>query len=155
MDKSVILKINYEISEIYILVDKSDVLISLCKNKEPDFIEITAIGGILQSFYNGIENIFVLIAKSLNFDFKTSPQWHRALIDFMFAQPNFLQQKLRLRLTEYMGFRHFYRHTYGYTVKWEKCSHLFLEMKDFWNIIKKAFNDYLESNKTGDPKAAL
>ena len=90
MDKSVILKINYEISEIDILVDKSDVLISLCKNKEPDFIEITAIGGILQSFYNGIENIFVLIAKSLNFDFKTSPQWHRALIDFMFAQPNFL-----------------------------------------------------------------
>lgn len=142
LDNATKTKIKYEISEIDVLLEKSQVLISLCKTKEPDFIETVAIGGILHSFYNGIENIFVLIAKTLDFDFKSSSQWHRNLIDFMFAQPNFLQANLRQQTTEYMGFRHFFRHTYGYTIKWEKCSHLFFEMNDFWSKVKTSINTY-------------
>ncbi len=142
MDNAVKTKIDYEVSQIDELIDKSDVLISLCKNKEPDFIEITAVGGILHAFYNGVENIFILIAKSLQFDFTSSSQWHRNLIDFMFAQNNFLQADLRPRLTEYMGFRHFFRHTYGYTIKWEKCSYLFLELPDFWKLIRQSIVKY-------------
>lgn len=142
MDSATKTKISYEISEIDELLEKYQVLVSLCKAKEPDAIEILAVGGVLHSFYNGIENIFVLIAKSLDFDFKSSPQWHRKLVDFIFAQPNFLPSELRLRLTEYMGFRHFFRHTYGYTIKWEKCSHLFLEINDFWLKIKDSINHY-------------
>ncbi|MBQ8678228.1 MAG: hypothetical protein IJ530_00525 [Treponema sp.] len=145
MDNAAKTKINYEISQIDELIDKSQVLLSLVKNKEPDFVEITAIGGILHSFYNGIENIFVLIGKTLDFDFKSSPQWHRNLIDCMFEQPDFLPSDLRLLLTEYMGFRHFYRHTYGYTIKWEKCSHLFLGLPDFWNTVKTAISRYIEN----------
>lgn len=144
MDEAVKTKIEYEISQIDELIEKSEVLISLCKNKEPDFIEITAIGGILHSFYNGIENIFVLIGKSLDFDFKSSPQWHRNLVDFMFLQPDFLPQDLRLLLTEYMGFRHFFRHTYGYTIKWEKCSHLFMGISDFWHTVRASINKYCQ-----------
>ena len=144
MDEAVKTKIEYEISQIDELIEKSEVLISLCKNKEPDFIEITAIGGILHSFYNGIENIFVLIGKSLDFDFKSSPQWHRNLVDFMFLQPDFLPQDLRLLLTEYMGFRHFFRHTYGYTIKWEKCSHLFMGIADFWHTVRASINKYCQ-----------
>ncbi|MBO7638824.1 MAG: hypothetical protein J6S91_07600 [Treponema sp.] len=144
MDETVKTKIEYEISQIDELIEKSEVLISLCKNKEPDFIEITAIGGILHSFYNGIENIFVLIGKSLDFDFKSSPQWHRNLVDFMFLQPDFLPQDLRLLLTEYMGFRHFFRHTYGYTIKWEKCSHLFMGISDFWHTVRASINKYCQ-----------
>lgn len=143
MEEATKTKVNYEISQIDELIDKSQVLLSLVKNKEPDFIEITAIGGILHSFYNGLENIFVLLGKNLGFDFKSSPQWHRNLIDFMFEQPDFLSSDLRLLLTEYMGFRHFYRHTYGYTIKWEKCSHLFLGITDFWNTLKNSINQYL------------
>ena len=131
-------------SQIDELIDKSQVLFSLCKNREPDFIEITAIGGILHSFYNGLENIFVLIGKTLDFDFKSSPQWHRNLVDCMFTQSDFLPSNLRLLLTEYMGFRHFYRHTYGYTIKWEKCSHLFLRLADFWQTVKMAVTKYIE-----------
>lgn len=138
------MKIDYEISQIDELIDKSKVLISLCKEKEPDFVEIIAVGGILHSFYNGIENIFVLIGKILGFDFKSSPQWHRNLVDFMFSQSNFLPSDLRLLLTEYMGFRHFYRHTYGFTIKWEKCSHLFLGLHDFWQSIRTSIKRYCE-----------
>lgn len=142
MDSATRTKIEYEISEIDTLLEKSHVLVSLCTAREPDFIEAVAVGGVLHSFYNGLENIFVLIAKTLGFDFKSSPQWHRNLVDFMFAQPNFLTPDLRLRMTEYMGFRHFFRHAYGCTIKWEKCSHLFLGMADFWAKIKESVNAY-------------
>lgn len=142
MDNTTKVKIKYEISEIDTLLEKSSTLISVCKSREPDFVETVAIGGILHSFYNGIENIFVLIAKSLGFDFKSSSQWHRNLVDFMFNQPNFLNADWRLQMTEYMGFRHFFRHTYGYTIKWDKCSHLFFDMTDFWTKIKMSLNNY-------------
>lgn len=142
MDNAIKVKIDYEISQIDELLDKSQILISLCHNKEPDFIEITAIGGILHSFYNGLENIFVLIGKTLNFDFKSSSQWHRNLVDCMFAQEHFLPADLRMLLTEYMGFRHFFRHTYGYTIKWEKCSHLFLGLPDFWETVRSSIRNY-------------
>ena len=62
----------------------------------------------------------------------------------MFTQSDFLPSNLRLLLTEYMGFRHFYRHTYGYTIKWEKCSHLFLGVEDFWQTVKMAVTKYIE-----------
>lgn len=48
MDKSTILKIKYEISEIDELLEKASVLINLCQNKEPDFIELSAAGATLQ-----------------------------------------------------------------------------------------------------------
>ena len=142
MDEPVKVKINYELSQIDELLDKAQVLVSLCNNRDPDFVEITAIGGILHSFYNGLENIFVLIGKTLQFDFKASPQWHRNLVDCMFAQPDFLTSELRPLLMEDMGFRHFYRHTYAYTIKWEKCSHLFMGLPDFWACVKSSIRRY-------------
>ena len=132
MNKSFKTKIIYEVSQIDELIESSNILIDLCKIKEPDFIELSAVGSILHSFYNGIENIFILIAKMLDFNFTQTPQWHRNLIDYMFNHDNFLSVDLRPLLTEYMGFRHFFRHTYSYSIKWEKCSYLFLGMPDFW-----------------------
>ena len=69
MDKPTKAKIEYEIIQIDELLNKSKILITLCKKKEPDFVEVVAVGSILHSFYNGIENIFVLIAKSLHYNF--------------------------------------------------------------------------------------
>ena len=80
----------YEISQIDELIEKSKILITLCKSKEPDF----------------------------------------------------LPSDLRPLLTEYMGFRHFFRHTYGYTIKWEKRSHLFLGFSDFWLKMKNSIEKY-------------
>ena len=36
-----------------------------------------------------------------------------------------------------MNFRHFFRHSYGYSMKWEKLSHLFLNIETNWDKIKK------------------
>lgn len=147
MDKSTILKIKYEISEIDELLEKASVLINLCQNKEPDFIELSAAGATLHSFYNGIENIFVLIGKSENYNFSKSSQWHRDLVDFTFSKiKNGFTQELKSSLLEYMGFRHVFRHSYGYTLQWEKCSHLLLGMKDFWINLKLCLLNVIQDN---------
>jgi hypothetical protein len=56
-------KIAFEISQIDKLLNDSKPLLDLCKLKVPDFIEISAAALVLHSFYNGIENILVLIFK--------------------------------------------------------------------------------------------
>lgn len=146
MDKSIKAKILFEVSEIDELLDKASVLISLCKNKEPDFIEISAVGSTLHSFYNGIENIFSLIGKKLNYDFSAGSQWHKELVNFVFTEKNGFSLELKPVLLEYMGFRHFFRHTYGYTIQWAKCEHLFLGIVDFWTILKSEFIKFCEIN---------
>lgn len=144
MDDSTKLKIDYEISQIDELMEKSNVLVSLCKSKTPDFIEMSAVGSILHSFYNGLENIFVLIAKSEKCNFSASNHWHRDLLDFVFSAQTPTDESMKSLLIEYMGFRHFFRHTYGYTIQWEKCKHLFLGMDDFWHQIREwiIYNKY-------------
>jgi len=57
------IKLLFEISQIDKLLNESSPLINLCKLKEPDFIELSACAMILHSFYNGIENILILIFK--------------------------------------------------------------------------------------------
>ena len=47
MDKSVKLKINYEISQIDELIDKSQILIHLVKDKEPEFLEFLRNSGFV------------------------------------------------------------------------------------------------------------
>jgi len=58
------LKIAFEISQIDELIEKSSVLLQKCILQEPDFIELNAAGAILHSYYNGLENIFLLIRKT-------------------------------------------------------------------------------------------
>ena len=41
-------------------------LLENSKTEEPTLIELTAIGSILHSFYNGIENIFKAIGKNID-----------------------------------------------------------------------------------------
>lgn len=143
MDNSTREKIEYEISQIDELVDKSKLLVSLVKVREPDFIEITAIGGILHSFYNGLESIFILIGKTMSFDFTSSHRWHKDLLNSMFKIEAFLSQNIHQPLIEYLGFRHFFRHSYAYTISWDKCSYLFLGLNDFWKTTKRAIQTYI------------
>ena len=53
-------KILYEISEIDELLSKTEVLAQKCKIQEPDYIELSAVGSTIHSFYNGLENIFLM-----------------------------------------------------------------------------------------------
>ena len=74
-------KITFEISEIDNELSSYDSLINLCKVKEPDLIEKTAIASILHSFYTGIEKIFVAIAKEIDQNIPSDKNWHNKLLN--------------------------------------------------------------------------
>lgn len=148
MDEITKEKINLEIIKIDTLVNKSSLLIIKCKNTEPDFFDLNAIGSILHSFYNGLESIFKLIHKSTdNFTFTTT-MWHSELFHSMFNETEkrkaVLSQDLEESLKDYLGFRHVFRHSYGYELDWERLNPLFSGMNEIWTKIKSCFNDFMK-----------
>lgn len=142
MDNAVKLKIAFEISQIDELIEKSSVLLQKCILQEPDFIELNAAGAILHSYYNGLESIFLLIRKNIDKTVLSSERWHSELLKSMFAatetrRPIF-EKKLYDQLVDYMGFRHFFRHTYGYRLRWDLIKPLLMNIKENWNAVKSS-----------------
>jgi hypothetical protein len=80
-------KIAFEISQIDKLLDGGKPLLDLCKLKPPDFIEISAVALLLHSFYNGIENVLVLLFKNYDEELPKGIKWHIELLDKAFV-PN-------------------------------------------------------------------
>ena len=139
-----------EISKIDSLVEKSSVLLSKCIISAPDFVELNAIGSILHSYYNGIESIFNLIYKSLYGKTLSGNTWHSDLFAEMFSQTDMhepiLPQNLFGTLKEYLGFRHVFRHSYGYELDWNKLSPLFSNLKENWNEVKNELKKFLNKS---------
>lgn len=128
-------------------ISKSSILVQKCKLQEPDYIELCAAGSILQSYYNGIENILLIISKNIDGITPHSGKWHSELLSLMFKEndkrPAVFSEKLKASLTDYMNFRHFFRHSYGHFIKWEKNSPLFLGLEDNWKSVKAELNTFL------------
>ncbi|MBQ7159671.1 MAG: hypothetical protein IJS09_09665 [Treponema sp.] len=151
MDEELKKKITFEISEIDTLLDHASVLLQKCKVQEPDFIELSAVGSTLHSFYNGLENIFQLIRKEIDKTNDTSGRWHADLLDSMFKEtenrPAVLDESLRIKLSDYMGFRHFFRHAYGYHLRWDLAKPLFEDIQEVWNTIKLCIQKFISRTR--------
>lgn len=150
MDNVIKQKIEFEISQIEEHIAHSSVLIQKCRLQAPDYVELCAAGSIIHSYYNGIENILLLIAKNIDDVTPNSGKWHSELLFSMCAENEnrtaVFSETLKISLTEYMNFRHFFRHSYGYSMKWEKFSHLFLGLEDNWMKVKTELNGFLSKN---------
>ena len=81
LDKAAAEKIAYEIGQINKLLSDAGPLLRVCAAKEPDFIELSAAALLLHSFYNGIENILVIISKSRGSQEMNDAKWHRSLLE--------------------------------------------------------------------------
>ena len=83
-----------------------------------DTYALRARGSILHDFYNGIERVFVRIARELNGGVPRSEQWHRELIRNMALEipavrPAVIDADLAGTLEEYLRFRQVFRNVYG------------------------------------------
>lgn len=80
MDEIVKKKIEFEISQLDEHLSKSSLLVKKCEQDEPDYVELCAAGSILQSFYNGIENILLVISKNIDKKTPNQGKWHSELL---------------------------------------------------------------------------
>ena len=147
MDEIAKEKINLEISKIDVLVSKSSLLLTKCEQSEPDFFDLNATGSILHSFYNGLESIFKLIHKTYDGAPLSSFMWHSELFLSMFEKTEkrnpVLSKELEDSLKEYLGFRHVFRHSYGYELDWERLHPLFSGMSGIWEKVKNCFVEFI------------
>jgi len=151
LDEKIKIKIRHEISRIDKLLDEVNPLLNLCKIKEePDIIEKTASAQILHSFYNGVESIVVLLFKYMNEKLPNDLRWHKTLLEMAFGANSknvkIFNDEIKIRLNDYMSFRHFIRHSYSSELDWMIMGQLVKKIENIWQIIKTNFEVFIENN---------
>lgn len=152
MHEKAIAQITFEIGQIEKLLASYSELLSRSQTGKPSLVEITAIASVLHSFYNGLENIFLVVAKRIDQQVPDTEQWHRQLLAYM-AQTTtnrnqVLSTDLTNRLTDYLGFRHFYRHSYSFFLEWAELEKLVVPLEGVWRDTKAELEMFLQSLKS-------
>ncbi len=133
--KIAVKEIKFELDEIENLFDLyKEELFEL--NREPNQIEVTALASVLHSFYCGIEKIFLIIAKRIDKNIPYDLNWHKTLLFQMMGKNEFrdavISDKTKEELSDYLAFRHLYRHSYSSRLKWREMEYLVTSIHRTW-----------------------
>lgn len=154
MVKEVVSQVTFEIEQIDQLFVVYADLLERARQGTPDLVEMTAMASVLHSFYNGLENIFLSIAKGLDPEVPTGLQWHRDLLVQMTRQTanrgSVISLELVQKLGDYLGFRHFYRHSYSFFLEWGKLGKLVISLQEVWAQAKKELYEFLNSMRSAE-----
>ena len=106
-------KISYELN----LINRENEVVSLLKKKQSnadlDDIELRALASSLHAIYNGIEKILIFILNNQGTKPDSPGSWHSKLLKSAMIE-GIISVELENRLRDLMGFRHFFRHAYGF-----------------------------------------
>ncbi|MDR1290204.1 MAG: hypothetical protein LBK06_03290, partial [Planctomycetaceae bacterium] len=108
MNENIKQKILFEISQIDEVIKSTKPLRDLCKIKAPDVVEKSAVALLLQSFYNGVENVLIIIVKYFDEKLPSGNKWHKELLNTAFEEspqkhrPIF-RKEIRVILNDYMS----------------------------------------------------
>lgn len=124
-------------------------LLDKCQTTEPNFAEISAIALCLHAFYNGIEGIFLSIAKEIDEFVPNSSSSHKELLN-QIAKANDKRQavislNLKEKLTGYLLFRHFIRHAYPHFLEWNRFEELAYSLREVWKQTRREIEAFLET----------
>ena len=115
--------------------------------QKPSLFELTALGGILHSFYNGIEKILLIITKGVDKKVPTDPNWHKSLLVQMTKENEtrsaVISGETKDRLLDYLGFRHFFRHAYSFHLEWEEMEDLVKSIHEVWIKFKSEVSAFM------------
>jgi predicted nucleotidyltransferase len=101
--------------------------------KTPSQFALNALASYLHQFYTGCERILERIALTVDGSLPGGAFSHANILAQMARElpgirPAVLNEALWLRLQDYLAFRHFFRHAYGYTLEWAKLRPLVADM---------------------------
>lgn len=138
--------IEFELGEI-------DLLFQLYKEelfdlkRSPNLVELTALASVLHSFYNGIEKTLLVIARNIDKNIPSDLNWHKSLLEQMAMEnrnrKSVLTDDLKNELLKYLGFRHFFRHSYSIHLKWERIEELVKSLSKVWEKFKAEISSLL------------
>jgi len=120
-----------------IAAEKENVVRSLehlnvaAERKDKSIVELAAIATFLHNVYNGVENILKQILKDKGTHIPKSETWHRDLLDLAVSH-QLISAELSDELREYLAFRHFFVHGYGFTLEETHLMGLANNLPDVW-----------------------
>ena len=127
-------QIAVEDAQLQQLLDVHRPLLEKCRSEEPNPIELSALAALLHSFYTGVENLFRRVAVEIDGGVLQGDHWHRRLLQQMTepgeARPAVLSLELYDRLHPYLQFRHVFRNSYSFQLRWDKMAPLVLEYEE-------------------------
>lgn len=140
LDNGTVEKINFEFEQIDVEIKLIEELNRTKSDSNLVDIQIRAAASCIHSIYNGIEKIIVLIFKNNNLKIPNGNKWHSNLL-VQAREKKIVTVELETELREIMGFRHFFRHAYGFMLDKDLLEPL---TDNISKIIKKLKNEILQ-----------
>lgn len=116
------------------------------RRKEKSVIELAAMATFLHNIYNGIENILKQSLKAKDIAVPKSASWHKELLEFSMSN-KIISEDMYDKLLEYLAFRHFFTHGYGFMLEEEPLEELANNIFDVWHNFCMETDIFLNSYK--------
>ena len=104
-------------------------------------VELTAAAAYLQDVYHGMENILKHLLKSKGVMLPNSGSWHKDLVGLAVVH-GILSPVLSEQVLVYLGFRHYFLHSYGFSLKESQLDPLVKEVVTVWVDFKEAVSRF-------------
>ena len=135
-----IAKVSSELAKLKKLKAQHDSDFPQNPEKEPSYTQKAAIGYNLHNFYNGCENIFRNISEYYENNLSGS-RFHKDLLERMTfdipkIRPRIISDALFDPLSEFLAFRHKFRHMYSFELNWERERRILDQLDDTYEMIE-------------------
>ncbi len=140
-------RIEKELREIKKVVEYTEEGIAELSQEKPGVIVVSGLASQVHSFYSGLEKIFDLIAEHIDRFEPSSKVWHKELLKQMTLEiqgvrPAVLTKELADVLGDYLEFRHFFRHNYGFDIDWDELKPKAENLKATFDKVEAAFQRF-------------
>ncbi len=141
-------RIKEEIIELQNTVSRIELAWSRAETTNDDlYLDSVALN--LHSFYSGLENIFELIAKTIDESIPQGESWHHELLKQMMTEINHVRPAIIshdsfVMLNEYRGFRHVVRNVYTFNLSYKKLAPLVNDLKNTFDSVKNELNEFIK-----------
>ena len=109
-------------------------------NKE--LVILSGIGSFLQNIYTGIENVLKQISEHMNIPIPQSSTWHKDLLTSA-VEHNIITRSTMDKIGEYLFFRHFFAHSYGFLIDEKLLQPLTDNVSTVYQDFNKEIKNYL------------
>ena len=112
---------------------------------EKSVVELAAIATFIHNIYNGIENILKQVLKAKGTEIPKSDTWHKDLLNLSVSL-GIIPEKLSDDLYEYLTFRHFFVHAYGFMLEEAHLENLANNITNVWLQFLSVINKYCQTS---------
>jgi hypothetical protein len=149
LDNTFARRIEFEISEIDLLLESHPHLLEKGEDRKTSGTETLALAALLHAFYNSIENIFLLIARDLDGKVPEGMHRHRTLLDAMSRETRerraVVSESVKSSLKAYLGFYKLFRNVSTFDFDKRKLAKLAEDLFLVWESLKIDLRAFVKS----------